>query len=88
MITIKSTTKKGYNMMQSAMNYDGYYLYDIYNSYSYEKQKAWEDCLNMCQKENGKNFHIFSHNSFNFSVAWEVENGIRIETSCNSYIVC
>ena len=88
MTTIKSTTKKGYNMMQSAMNYDGYYLRDIYNSYSYEKQKAWEDCLNMCQKENGKNFHIFSHNSFSFSVAWEVENGIRIKTSCNSYLVC
>ena len=87
MTTIKGTTKKGQNMMNSAKHFDGYTLDEVYGKYSPAKLHAFVDCVNMCQAEKGRNFHIISHNSFNFSVAWEVENGVRIETANNSYLV-
>ena len=87
MLTIKATTKKGQNMLQSAKNFQGYTLNEIYDSYSSAKYNAFVYCLNKAANENGKNFHIYSHNSFGFSVAWNVENGVRIETPQNSYLI-
>lgn len=87
MKTIKATTKKGQNMLASAKYFDGYTLNDVYASYSPAKHHAYIDCLYMAQAENGKNFHICSHNTFGFSVSWEVENGVRIETPKSSYFV-
>lgn len=87
MITIKGTTKKGQNMINKAKNFAGYTLHDAYKSFSREKENAYNDCLRWCNEENGHNFHIISANTFGFSVAWEVENGIRIETKDNSYLV-
>ena len=87
MTIIKGTTKKGKNMIYNAGYYDGYDLYDVYNTCSHAKRKAYEWCKEQCYKENGSNFHITSHNTFGFSVAWEVENGVRIETPQNSYLV-
>lgn len=87
MTIIKATTKKGENMIASAKNFEGYTLNEVYGSYSAAKYHAFVDCVHMCQAENGKNFHICSHNTFGFSVAWEVENGVRIETPKSSYLV-
>ena len=87
MTTIKGTTKKGKEMIKKAQYNEGYSLNEVYGNYSHAKQKAWEDCLKMCIEENGESFHIISHNSFSFSVAWYVPQGLRIETSCNSYLV-
>ena len=87
MKTIKSTTKKGQSLIASAKRFDGYTLNEVYGSYSPAKYHAFVDCVYMAQAENGKNFHICSHNTFGFSVAWEVENGVRIETPKSSYFV-
>ena len=88
MLKINGNTKKGKSMLESACYYDeGYYLSEVYSSYSQAKQNAWEYCLNLCNKENGHNFHIISHNTFGFSVAWYVSEGVRIETPKNSYLV-
>lgn len=87
MLTIKATTKKGQNMLQSAKHFDGYTLNEVYGKYSAAKYNAFIDCLHKAAAENGKNFHICSHNSFGFSVAWEVENGMRIETPKSSYLI-
>lgn len=84
---IKGTTKKGKSMMESTKNFQGYTLNEVYGRYSHEKYLAFYDCVLKAQAENGKNFHIFSHNTFGFSVAWETEKGIRIETPKNSYLV-
>ena len=72
---------------REGVNDEGYYLSEVYSSYSQAKQNAWEYCLNLCNKENGHNFHIISHNTFGFSVAWYVSEGVRIETPKNSYLV-
>ena len=84
---IKANTKQGQSMIKRANVYEGYSLQDIYGTFSHAKQNAWQWCLEQCHKENGSNFHIASHNTFGFSVAWEIENGVRIETPQNSYLV-
>ena len=87
MITIKASTKKGQKLIESARHYDGYRLSDCYQNCSYAKQRAYQTCRDMCDKEGGEDFHISSHNSQFFSVVWEVENGIRMETAYNSYFI-
>lgn len=84
---IKGTTKKGQNMMANAKNFEGYTLNEVYSKYSPAKFHAFYDCVLKAQAEGGKNFHISSHNTFGFSVAWEIEQGVRIETPKNSYLV-
>ena len=84
---IKSSTKKGQNMLQNARKNEGMFLDDVYGKYSPEKHHAWLDCFYKCAGENGHNFHICSHNTFGFSVAWETEKGMRIETPKNSYLI-
>lgn len=87
MTIINKNTTKGKNMILNAMNYQGFFLDDVYGSYSRAKKNAWEYCLALCEKENGDLFHIFSHNTFGFSVAWETPEGTRIETAKNSYLI-
>ena len=84
---IKANTKKGQAMMESAKRFDGYTLNEVYGRYSPAKYHAFVDCVYKCQAEGGRNFHIISHNTFGFSVAWEVAEGVRIETPRNSYFI-
>lgn len=84
---IKSSTKKGQDMIASAKRFDGVTLHDVYGSYSAAKFNAFVDCVDKCMAEGGHNFHICSHNTFGFSVAWETEKGVRIETPKNSYLI-
>lgn len=87
MKTIKATTKRGQALIESAKNYQGYYLQDVYSNYSHAKAKAWNYCFEQYIKDNGTNFHICSHNSQTFTVAWETDEGMRIETAYNSYLI-
>ena len=87
MATINPNTKKAENFRKAARNYDGYTLYDIYGTFSHAKARAYAWCLDTCSYENGYNFHIISHNTFGFSVAWETVDGLRIETPRNSYFI-
>lgn len=91
---IKATTTRGQAMLNSASNYEGYTLREVYGNYSSAKENAYNYCLEQCAKENGYNFHICSHNTFSFSVAWEITSpetgeiiGTRIETANNSYFI-
>lgn len=94
MTTIKASTKKGENMMNRANHNEGTRLWDIYSKYSANKARAWAYCVDMCNREGGYDFRIISHNTFSFSVAWDiidpetgVVEGVRIETANNSYFV-
>ena len=84
---IQASTKEGQAMLNNANHNEGKYLSDIYLNYSGKKIGSFWHCMNLCDRENGKNFHIFSHNKCSFSVAWEVNNGIRIITPQNSYLI-
>lgn len=95
MTTIKASTKKGLSMLDRANYNEGFKLWDVYGTVSQAKQNAWEYCYSLFCKENGStNFRIISHNTFSFSVAWDIIDsetgeflGVRIETAQNSYFV-
>ena len=90
---IKGNTAKGQRVLAMARRYEGYYLWDVYDRFSQAKQKAWEWCLEQCKQDEGEHFHICSHNSHRFTVAWEYMNKetgelmTRVETASNTYIV-
>ena len=84
---INGNTKKGQAMLASARHFEGHTLDDVYGKCSFQKEVAWRECFYKCVAEQGKNFHICSHNTFQFSVAWETEKGVRIETANSSYLI-
>lgn len=49
---------------------DMYDLYDAYNSFSHEKYKAFQHCLNTCLELKGYNLRIIGRNSHQFSVGF------------------
>lgn len=87
MTIIKGTTKKGQQMLNSAVNNQGVNLWEVYDTYSRAKENSFNWCKEKCMEENGTDFHICSHNTFGYSVAWEVENGMRMETPKSSYLI-
>lgn len=46
-------------------------LYEVYENYSYKKQKALDYCKGVQAKLNGYNATIVSHNSYMFTYAFE-----------------
>ena len=66
----KFKNKNGQRIFNRYLNNEGYSLSDVYGRCSEEKWSAWEYCLNWCNSMDGRNFHICSHNTFGFSVAW------------------
>lgn len=91
MKAIKKETKRGHELLRTASIYEGDTLYHVYDSFSEEKARSFEECKKMCYEENGYCFHICSHNTFTYSVAWNViidgEEATRMETAYNSYII-
>lgn len=87
MVIVKGNTKKGQAMLRSAVKNEGVNLWEIYDSYSKAKQNSFNYCKEKCISENGTDFHICSHNTFGYSVAWEIENGMRMETAKTSYLI-
>lgn len=87
MTIISLDTARGRNLYNTALNYEGRYLHQIYDSWSDAKERAWEWCMDRCIEENGEQFGICSHNTFGFSVSWVVADGVRMETPRNSYLL-
>lgn len=88
MTTINATTKRGQSFIYRYEHcYEGANLSDVYGRYSRAKENAYNYCLDLCTKENGRYFQIISHNSHYFTVGWETDDGLRIETPYNSYLI-
>lgn len=92
MIKVKASTKHGQQLLSRANNSEGYLLTDVYSSYSPAKKSAWDFCFEQfLGTASHNNFRICSHNTFQFSVAWEgILDGKRItrlETALNSYYI-
>lgn len=85
MTIVKGNTKKAEELRGRAIRYEGYDLYDVYGRVSGAKAYAYRECLEMCRQEGGTNFRICGHCTTNFSVAWRVDDGWRLETYRNSY---
>lgn len=81
------SSKQGQGIIARAKYNEGYYLADVYGRCSVEKARTWEQCQQKCMDMDGYNFHICSHNSFQYSVAWETDKAYYVETANHSYIV-
>ena len=90
---ISGATKKGQEILARANSWEGTDLFDVYDNVSQAKRKAYEECKAWCYADKGRGFHICSHNSFQFSVAWEYDDPetgelmTRLETANSTYIV-
>ena len=87
MITVKGNTKRAKELRGRAIRYEGYYLDDVYDRVSRAKETAYRECRLMCDSEGGHVFRVCGHCISNFSVSWRVENGWRLETYRNSYLI-
>ena len=87
MTIINGNTKKAQELRGRAIRYEGHDLYDVYGRVSGAKAYAYRECREMCYREGGTNFRICGHCTTNFTVAWRVENGWRMETYRNSYLI-
>lgn len=88
MITIKATTKKGKNFVNSYNGYNWYAdIYDAYEKPSYNKIRAWNECKKQCEQENGRGIVITGRNTCTFTAAWQTKEGLRVETAQNSYLI-
>lgn len=88
----KASTKQGQNIISRASYHEGYFLKDVYGSVSQSKTNAWVLCHHeFCNSPTSEDFHICSHNTFQFSVAWnDIKDGeriLRVETANNSFLV-
>lgn len=83
----RASSKQGMQLMNRARVDEGFRLEDVYGRCSEIKKQEWKKCLDKCEAMGGRHFHICSHNSFQFSVAWYVDGACYIETANNSYVV-
>lgn len=59
----------------------------FYKRPSSAKVLAEKKCLQRMRQENGKGYKILGSNSFVFTAAWKTAEGLRVETSVNSYLI-
>lgn len=64
-------TMRGQEIARRAWQCEAYALTGIYDNPSPAKQSFYEDVYKMYIYDEGENFHICSHNSFQFTVAWD-----------------
>lgn len=85
--TLKPNTKRAESFVNAYNRSSDYCLGHVYGRYSHEKARAERDCMDKMSKENGFGYKILSYNTCQFTCGWQVENGLRVETACNSYFI-
>ena len=81
-------TKLGDSVMKAGMVVRGFYLQDVYTTFSDAKFQAWKDVVEMyLNDENAEDFHITSYNTFGFSVSWVNDIGVVYITPNTEYLV-
>lgn len=87
MARIYASSKRGQSLIARAKVNQGTELRQVYTKWSLEKEREMAKCRQKCYEMDGYNFHICSHNTWQFSVAWETVDAYYIETAQNSYVV-
>lgn len=85
MINLNKTTKKASSFIHQYETSTSHVLRDIYKNYSWNKEKAYNSCMQRMTELHGHDFRLLSGNSFHFSCGYIIENDLIIETSCNTY---
>lgn len=88
MRVVKASTALGKRLLETGQKWQGTFLNQVYDKWSYEKEQAWNKCYEeYCNTDGAEQFGICTHNNFNFTVSWFTPQGMRLETSKNSYLV-
>lgn len=88
MKVIKASTSLGKRLVAIGQNCEGTFLNQVYTTWSNAKQEAWDKYYDeYCNTEGAEQFSICSHNTFCFTCSWFTPDGMRLETSKNSYLV-
>jgi len=87
MITLRKETKRGSEFINAHKMSKFSDIYEAYGRPSSAKCSAFRRCVEMCNKENGRCLRITGAGSFFFSVAWLTDDGLRVETAYNSYLI-
>lgn len=81
-------TKLGDSIMKASTIDHGYFLQDVYTTFSDSKRRAWEDVMEMFfNDDNSEGFHITSYNTYGFSVSWVNDIGVVYITPNTEYLV-
>ena len=70
-------TKLYENLLKMASRYDGNYLSNVYNRYSYDKERIENYWLGFMSECNGVAYSITSHNSFSFTLSFCIQTPVR-----------
>jgi hypothetical protein len=66
-------TKKQMAVYYNYLNSSDVRLSDVYGSYSYAKERAYEYCTALMVKKGGYGFRITSYNTFMFTACFQFE---------------
>lgn len=89
---LKYSTKRGKDIVDRAVHYQGQWLHQVYGKWSQAKQEAYDACYEkyLATPEHDV-WGICSHNSNAFTVSWTGKFGdddaMFYETFRNSYVV-
>lgn len=88
----KASTKSGQKIVAMGERCCWSSLYNLYDSWSSAKQRAFDWCYEQYSKdENSTAFGVGNANTFGFTASWLAtkngENILRVETKDNSYLV-
>ena len=87
-VVLSEYSKKGKDVLARASRWDGNTLNQVYDHWSEDKQKVFDDAWKMyCNSSNGESFSICSHNSFGFTVSWLHDGGCTFLTRSTEYLV-
>lgn len=87
MKTINANTIKGQNFIKAYKCSTTTELWEAYGSYSTDKAVADRNCRKRMSEEGGEGYRIISACRFFFTCAWQVAEGLRVETAKGSYLV-
>lgn len=88
MRVVKASTALGKRLVAIGQQWEATFLNQVYNKCSVAKQQAWDKCYReYCHTEGAEQFSICSHNTYSFTCSWFTPDGMRLETSKNSYMI-
>lgn len=87
-VVLSEYSKKGKDVLARASSRDGNTLYQVYDHWSENKQKAFDEAWEMyCNSRHGNSFSVCSHNTFGFTVSWLHDDGCTFLTKDTEYLV-
>lgn len=84
---ISKNSKKGRGFLLRYEKASAICVAEVYKNPSLNKRMADFKCYSLFQAEDGRRYRIISHNTFAFTAAWTVPQGLRVETYGASYII-